>query len=481
LFDADPAGQAVLRVLRQAARAQFDDAADAQRWRIVFQHLCEQERFRAQDVASPVRMLPLLSMRLQRFDRVLVLGSASRHFLPSPPGLLPPAVAAELGLPGAMQAREQAIGALVELMCTTPSSALTFSEHAGGQSEQLLGVLERLRLYWMRHSLTNNRALGGHFLTTNAAMPESAPVFEKQWFVRLARSPITSVSQFTHALHETLPVKEGVPLRFSVAALSDLATCPLKFALQRALAWSDMPQVKTQTDARDRGELVHAVIETFHRKVSYEQLLTMPSDQLMLALDQSLEQVWNKYPAIQQAMIFGERCQWLRVAYRTLFELIERAKQGWRVVEQERALERETRFGQRQTPLTVYGRCDRIEKKGEQFAVIDIKTGNVNKFKKQAKDPMSFTQLAAYQWMFNQSDTDLAYLNIDTEKVQWIPVQNPENEDVAQWGTLWVEQLQQTLARLFDEHEPVRPLPSDACTTCNVAGSCRAAWWSVQS
>jgi hypothetical protein len=108
--------------------------------------------------------------------------------------------------------------------------------------------------------------------------------------------------------------------------------------------------------------------------------------------------------------------------------------------------------------------------------IVDLKTGNRQNVQRQAAQPLSWPQLAAYQWLLDEPAAQLDFLNIGTREVVTIPVEPPGAGDG--WGERWIDALRAALTRLADDAEPARPLPGAACVYCPVAGACRAAWWS---
>ena len=459
----DRAGDACIQVLRMLARAGSDRRVPAHQFAVMWEHALEQSRFRPQDVASQVRMLPLLSMRLQRFDAVLILGCAQKHFLPSPPGLLPPAVAAELGLPGPLLAREQQLAALVEMMCTHPRCVLTASRTQDGQPEPLLGLLLRVGLYWKKN-----------------AAHRSTP-WEKPWVLGkelLLASPTHAVDGLKltaeRLSHEAL---------FPVSAMGDLAACPLRFALTRASRWKDEPAINDKSRGRDRGDLIHAVIETFHRQTPHAVLAQLSFDEAVARMQTALDSVWKRYSPGARQQLFEARWEFVFVMSRLVLTLLQRAQEGWEVASQELPKERILQWGSAtEHAIKVHGRIDRLEinaraqQDGLAHAVVDIKTGSKNSVAAQAKDPESWPQLSAYQWLLDLPSAELRFLHVDKKDVKWYPVKASEESSL---GEQWAERSSSLLAELA-AGGPAVPNPGVACEFCTVAGACRAGWWANQ-
>ena len=464
VFLDDKAGDACVQMLRMLARSQVDRVMTASQFNVIWEHSLEQARFRPQDVTSPVRLLPLLSMRLQRFDAVLVLGCAQKHFVPSPPGLLPPAVAAELGLPGPMLSREQQMAAVVELMSTHQHCVLTAAHTDEGQPSMVLSLLSRVGLYWKRHA-------------TMRSIP-----WDKPW----ALPVVPLVSTNTQALDSLVVPSDKVSdgQRYPVSAMGDLAACPLRFALTRATGWQDEPSWITDRSAGERGDFIHHVIETFHRQNPYAVLLQFNLEQAVAAMNKALQTVWSKLPVSKQKKQFVVRWEFLFVMTQLADALLKRAKAGWEVSAQELPKHKVLQWGEvAQERIEVEGRIDRFERQHHQgdqqaLAVIDIKTGSINSVKKQASDPASWPQLSAYQWLLDAPDAELSFLHVDKKKVNWLDVIDPEPN--TSWAQEWATQTSLRLSALANG-APAEPNPGDMCTYCKVAGSCRAGWWATRT
>ncbi|MDX1670671.1 MAG: hypothetical protein R3194_14700, partial [Limnobacter sp.] len=115
-LQSDEAGRLIVHSLQSMTRLAASGLLNAATFRQACRFRLEHTRFKPKDVKSPVVFMPLQSTRLRTFSRVLVLGCAQSHFQESPPGLLPPSVAFDLGLPGSQLGRIQKMSALWDLI-----------------------------------------------------------------------------------------------------------------------------------------------------------------------------------------------------------------------------------------------------------------------------------------------------------------------------------------------------------------------------
>ncbi len=239
----DEAGQQLLTVLGLMQQVPAETEFDAKEFLAAWRSWAESQRFRPLDIESPVRMVPLLSTRMRPFQRVLVLGCAQSHFQESPPGLLPPAVAQELGFPGPRLARIQKISALYELLLHSSEVTLLHSAQVAGKPEMLLPELT-----WLDIVLRDCASVEQHWSSS--------------WHRTPANLEIEVQRQPEQALQITALGNAGsLPDSIRVTALDDWAACRLRFGLKHALPWPQQREEAAMRYEQLRGIFVHKVLE----------------------------------------------------------------------------------------------------------------------------------------------------------------------------------------------------------------------------
>lgn len=447
---ADSAGQTLLGLLRGLARSRLDTGCDGSFFLLVLGSQLEAARFRPQDASSPVRFMPLQSFRLQRFGRMLVLGVARRHFMPSPPGLLPPSVAAELGLSDPWLQRAQSLWALAEIVQQTPDCALVHQSQAAGQPDPLLG--------WLR-------ALGLH--RQAAGLPD--------WH----RAPQTVTRQANRAQPVALevgglPAPESLPVK----ALAELSICPLKFVLGELASLRDLqPGVPDDRAALLRGLWIHDILERLWRD------LGTPADagnplQWLQKLEQALAVAWRRLQPPLRSRLYEDRLEFERNLPRIAALLARRHEQGWQVLLQEEPLRAPLAFHPDHKPVTVHGRMDRLERNGDASAIVDVKTGSVSTLRARAGQWLDYPQLPLYAWMLGTACQALEYLALKGDKPAYIPLKGATPQEMAEQVR---ESLSQAMVQLFVNAEPAQPRPGDECQHCDHAGTCRTSWWQKET
>ncbi len=467
----DSAGEVMITVLRTAARSQIQTVIDAQDCWVLWRQLCEKQRFREQDIASFVRFMPLQSFRLKRFDHVVVLGCSQRHFAPSPPGLLPPAVAQELGVSDVWLKRRQQLACLSELVLSGQSFLLVHAAYQAGQAQPAVGWVRYWRLLQMQRK--------------GAAKDNTANSWQQfvHWEQREVLAIVSSPLKVSYAKW---------PERLTVQACSDLAVCGLKFALSHLLKVEDVqPGVQLDRQKVLKGIWMHRVIEQFF-KLKPPSILAGKSVWARQLLDLAHIQ-WQKLPMQQQVLLFEDYVQFERVSNELASLLFERAQAGWQVIVQEQHYERSLHMGSDRM-LTIEGRIDQLQQSDQGLALIDIKTSSMDKLKKRAAFWTDYPQLPLYAWLVNQPVESLKYLVIGSKRADWVDLPQPMRmsmvkADPSSFSAILsvqavieaVEQrLLSALAHYFEQSHEFSPMPHDGCVHCSFAGVCRLSWQSEE-
>jgi ATP-dependent helicase/nuclease subunit B len=465
VLQADGAGQSLLGLLRRLQRGLLEAVCSSVDFLLVLDKSLEASRFRDEDIASPVRFMPLQSFRLQRFARVLVLGCAARHFVPSPPGLLPPGVATELGFSDAWLSRSQSLSALQELVQSSPQLVFAHARFAGGRAEPLLGWLRALLLSQQRRE--------------SMAHGQTAPASRlacRQHEREVRRRPV-----------EPLQWQGGRPVaELSVEAVSDLAACPLKFALTRLAGLRDRhPGVDRDRTAVLRGMWVHDVFERLHKAT--REAAEVPGDEAawLSALQEAAQAAWIRLGDQSRQLLFRDRLEFERYLPELAKKTHRRAQAGWRVRAMEHALQRPLTYHESQPALLLSGRLDCLEAQDnepERRAIVDIKTTSKSQLQQRSRQWMDYPQLPLYAWLLGDACEELAYLAARGESPDWLPVPPKKSSDAAPLSpTLMAQQvvdrLTEALVHVFVHPSVATPLPGESCQWCDFAATCRHAWW----
>lgn len=479
ILASDEAGKILLRLLRDFSALDSGLECDAEAFKHAWAGLAEGERFRPQDVVSPVIMMPLLSTRLRQFKRVLVLGCAQSHFKESPPGLLPPAVAQDLGFAGPSLGRSQKLSALYELLAGSNQVCISHCQMVDGKPESLLPEMQWLDI----------------LLRKSSARAELQAHYSALWL----QTHAAQTHQVQAQLIEPLQLKAwpGMPLpeHLKVTSLEDWVACPLRFGLRHALPWPDHSDWGEPRFEQLRGTFVHKVLEKASMWVHEQDQSgkTIQGRRPGVDLDfwkQSLtdhaKQVYQAMPLNDQARIYPFVVFFDRLVPRIAGKLIERSIQGWVFQAAEKRVSATLSLGDSGKVLKFSGRLDRMEKRGGEVAIADIKFKAKKILSQQAAEPQSVPQLPAYQAMLGAHDAKLLFLGIDKNDVEWVEFAAYEG-DALSWGDALWKQLSVDMEQFFlgredrvgnthghqQEFTPWAQNPGQACDWCEARGVCR--------
>ncbi|MCH7226799.1 PD-(D/E)XK nuclease family protein [Haloferula sp. A504] len=169
-----------------------------------------------------------------------------------------------------------------------------------------------------------------------------------------------------------VPTVELKP-RLSVTALRDYLACPLRFYLKHGVAMYSREPERVEWNARDFGNVVHAVLENWGRHEEVREF--SKSGALEEWLHAELERVvaekhGDTPPLAVRIQVEGAR---QRLSWFARLQACERAA-GWRVEAVEEKFEREV------AGVTLVGKVDRIDRHDDgRRRVLDYKTYNALK------------------------------------------------------------------------------------------------------
>jgi ATP-dependent helicase/nuclease subunit B len=449
---ADSAGRQLLALL-ESLRRTADGAGHARplalaEFRALLSMVLERHRYYG-PIDSPVELLTPIDAAGREFDAAIVLG-ASDASLPASPAPLPlvnEPLRAMLGLPTAASwaARQQRDVAL--LVALSARSAITCRTDPSDGTRPSPWV-ERIE------AMLADGPIAGRV---------DAPGDER----RIAPA---------RAARPDLPMG-GLPARVAVGALERLVACPFRFLAQDGWRLRESPQAVDVPGVRERGELVHEVLERFHREAARRALpMEAASRDAALAL---LAEVSDEVAARTLASgggALGELAEWRATMTKYVDWAVSDAAEGWRWLDGERPGAAEVAFD---TPegvrtLRVEGRLDRIDRGPDGLRVVDYKLGSPDRLRRIAAAPERAAQLAMYAWIASDAGDVVVsgYLSLRRDGVRWVPLARSAGEVLDDWR----DRLPKVLARVHDG-EPLRASGSD-CGHCASRGLCRKGHWS---
>ncbi len=468
VLESDEAGRQLLGLLRLMQRGSSDTVFDASAFLAAWRHWAENQRFRPLDIESPVRMLPLLSTRMRPFKRVLVLGCAQSHFQESPPGLLPPSVAQELGFPGPRLARVQKLSALHALLDNAQSVALAHCQMVAGKPELLLPELHWLDI--VLHQVDEKPA---------GALGDAQPGWSVRWLKKFddEEIPIDHHPENPLALRAQ-PNGQSIPEQLKVTALDDWVACRLRFGLKHALPWPVQTGLGEFSFEQLRGIFVHKVLEKAALHMSKAGHVQHDLQAWKQCLDDQAQSVWQGMQPLDRAKVYPFLKYFGQLVPRVAGKLMERQIEGWSFRQVEQQVSGELPLRKFDRAVRLVGRVDRVDERAGQLGIVDIKFTKPSELKKRAAAPLAQPQLPVYEMLLKAQPARLEFLGLHKDEVDWVPFPDlPDDlreQGFQSWGEAMLHQLIIEMQSFFDGDTLWQANPGeDVCQWCTVKGVCR--------
>jgi len=436
---ADAAGARVLETLDALRHDLADDGEKYSfgEWRRWLNLALESASFIDASVASPIVLTSLPAARGRLFDAVAVIGADARRLPARPaPGLFSQATRAQLGLPTAADEAQAAIADLMQLLIQGPA-LLSWQAWNNDEPNPASPLVLRLQAL---HQAAWGTALPEQAIGKPPAQPSPLPGASVQ------PAPAVPAAQ--------------LPRRYSPTAYQTLLDCPYRFFARSVLGLRELDEADEALDKSDYGNALHRILKAFHD--------SSPPPERDAALTRLNELSTAEFAALPAYTAAAWRARWdaLQPAY--IDAWLAHAAQGWRYQSGE------TDFAVTRTvaglgDITLHGRVDRVDTKGDARYVIDYKTSVAQGLKKKLKAPDEAVQLPFYAWL---CDAAAAYLPINEAPIAALELDF--ETDVAA--------ISLRLPELLEAIAAGAALPAagiDAvCRYCEARGLCRKGMWS---
>jgi ATP-dependent helicase/nuclease subunit B len=441
-LQADAAGQALLdwidarmqELQGEGVSLAFDE------WRAWLENGLDEALFRDRSIRSPVVMTHLPACRLRSFGLAIVIGVDDEQLRADEarPVFVHEGVRKDLGLPGRGDQIDRLRDDLAGLVASCDRVVFTWQRLADGEPRALAADLDLLDL---AHRLVHDRPLVG------AADPVVAPEAEA------LGTPVPA------------PVVPPAlrPTAITAYGYEALVACPYQFFVRFVLGLEAVQTVQESMEKRDYGQFVHAVLERFHAR--YPEVGGADPQAMRALLEQLSHSVFESLGYHG----FSERAWLLRWCARLPDYLrwqAAREAAGWRYGSGEQSARRELPLDDG-AMLSLKGRLDRVDRRGAEVAVLDYKTRDLDRLRRQAKDPED-VQLAFYTALMDGTVSEAAYVALDGERLDSAAVADPVAHAQAQ-----LERLGGLFARIGAGAPMVANGAGPVCDWCDARGVCR--------
>jgi len=435
---ADAAGASVLETLDTLRRDLADDSEKYGfgEWRRWLNLALESSSFIDASVASPIVLTSLPAARGRLFDAVAVIGADARRLPARPaPGLFSQATRARLGLSTASDDADAATADLIQLLVQGPA-LLSWQAWNGDEPNPASPLVLRLQAL--------HRAAWGTDLPTQSL-----------------GAPPTQASRLPDACVQPAPTVSAaqLPRHYSPTAYQTLLDCPYRFFARSVLGIRELDEADEALDKSDYGNTLHRILKAFHD--SNPPLERDPALAQLSALSAA------EFAALPAYTAAAWRSQWDKIQPAYIDAWLAHASQGWRYESGE------TDFSVPHTveglgEITLHGRVDRVDAKGDVRYVIDYKTSAAQSLKKKLKAPDEAVQLPFYAWL---CEAAAAYLPINEAPVAALELDG--ETDVAAIS-LRLPELLEAIAR--QAALPAHGIDG-VCKHCEARGLCRKGMW----
>jgi ATP-dependent helicase/nuclease subunit B len=435
---ADAAGASVFDTLDGLRRDLADDSEKYSfgEWRRWLNLALESESFIDASVASPIVLTSLPAARGRLFDAVAVIGADARHLPVRPaPGLFSQATRAQLGLATAADEAAAASADLIQLLTQGPA---LLSWQAWNNDEPNPASPLVLRLQALHQA-----AWGTALSTQTIGVPPTQPSLLPDASVQPA--PTVSATQ--------------LPRQYSPTTYQTLLDCPYRFFVRGVLDIRELDEADEALDKSDYGNALHRILKAFHDSA--------PPPERDAALARLRDLSAAEFAALPAWTAAAWRSRWEKIQPAYIDAWLDRVGEGWHYQsgEAEFAVPCSVEgLGE----ITLKGRVDRVDAKGDARTVIDYKTGASQGLKKKLRHPAEAVQLPFYAWL---AEAAAVYLPINETPVAALALD----------GETDVDAICRRLPDLLEAIAAGAALPAggiDAvCQFCEARGLCRKGMW----
>lgn len=435
---ADAAGASLLETLDTLRRDLADDSEKYGfgEWRRWLNLALESSSFIDASVASSIVLTSLPAARGRLFDAVAVIGADARHLPARPaPGLFSQTTRAQLGLSTARDEADAATADLMQLLIQGPAllSWQAWHDDEPNPASPLVLRLQALHRAAWGTDLPEQRI--GTPPTQASPLPDPC----------VQPAPTVSATQ--------------LPRHYSPTAYQTLIDCPYRFFARSVLGIRELDEADESLDKSDYGNALHRILKAFHD--------SNPPPERDAALAQLNALSAAEFAVLPAYTAAAWASQWNRIQPAYIDAWLAHASQGWRYESGE------TDFSVPHTveglgEITLHGRVDRVDAKGDTRYVIDYKTSAAQNLRKKLKAPDEAVQLPFYAWL---CEAAAAYLPINEAPVAALELDG--ETDVAAIS-LRLPALLEAIAK----HAALRAHGIDGvCKHCEARGLCRKGMW----
>jgi len=432
----------------------------------LLRQLLMQASFQPETPELPIQILGMTGAAAMQFDHLWILGLHEEAWpgKADPNPFIPLQVQRELGMPGATPELKlaQAQNLLERLVRSSPDVVLSYPQH------------------------DNDREL------------RVSPLL-KPWPVTMDPCPRDTPGNYAQLIYQSRSMEEiidtlapavpgGQVVSGGTGLFKDQAACPFRAFARHRLFAEGLESKDIGLDARDRGSLVHEVMEKFWRRLGGSQaLLDMPEEQLEKVIHDTVHaalQVFRKkFPQTFTERFTHLEMERLRALVYQLLDR-ERGRRPFTV----HACEHWHRLTF--NDITISTRIDRIDQLADgRYVIMDYKTGDP-KINHWFSDRPDEPQLPLYAITSAGEIAAIVFTRLKKDVVGYIGLAQEDdllpgvktladlrnNGGISDWETLfakWRETLNRLAINFRQGSAVVDPKSNKSCEQCDLHNLCR--------
>jgi len=458
----DIAGQRVQEELEKLNRA-YHTASPVMNWldlRTWIGSTLESEQFKPQGQESVVKIMNMQQAQYCQFDTLIIAGANIKSF-PGSAAQHPffnQSVRQELQLKNWQKKKESSFQQFQQLLLAANDILITWqAEHNGEwlQASPWVSSLQDFSLHSLNLSLQDMHL---YHLTNNLQ-----PVTDRD------ENALKNIETVIQAKPETRP--ELTPLEYSASRHQRLIDCPYKFFAADVLKLKPLERISHELLKSEYGEKVHLILHAFHKQCDnmpppFKDAITTINKSLALKHIEDLSKLVFKTQTEDSIQHRGWFERWMETAESYINWQIQR-QHDWNIYRLEEMSEQNL-----SADTKLVGRLDRVDKQGNEFSIIDYKTGNTAR--QSDIDLAENIQLTSYAVLM-EDVCNVVYLKLDKGETKQSGVL--EGDNLAELKTDVLKRLETVIADIKSS----KPLPSwgdsKACGYCDMSGLCRKQMW----
>lgn len=411
-----------------------------------FTQLTSNTVFQPQKKPAPIQILGLLEASGCEFDYLWIMGLTDQCL----PGktkrapLIPPSLQQSLKMPHSHPDRE-----------------LYFAQ----------STLQRLRL-GAKYSVFSYSKLQGDNPTLPCTLITQFPEYPKR-----TKPLATQQSELWDKYLESyeVPLLPEEHISGGTTLLSNQAQCPFKSFATHRLQAKPLPQLSEEFDSKERGQIIHKVMELLWKKLNSQS-------NLIRLEEQELQRLINQ--CISDTLHLGQKEQTLlhQIEHERLKRLVHHCLEWEKKRPPFTILALEHSYTMTLSGLEIQMRVDRLDEVDDAQWVIDYKSSIPNS-KPWNEDRPQQPQLLLYALLNEQINT-LLFLQIKTGAILCSGLSEfpsdvkginrlKKDECWSQIREHWQEQLNELAQEVIHGHCPPQPINSSICAYCDFKNLCR--------